>query len=144
VPGRCGNLASSAKCHAIAPTHLECDGSLHHCHEATQTDLGLNDCVIYFCVLFWVQAVLCAVSAGAGGRPRHVSTDEIHGRPLHVTTDEIPSDGCRDACRVAIIVYVPAIYCVHPPLRGYVWVKAGWSRPRHVATDEIPPKRRVW
>ena len=127
-----------------APTHLECDGSLHHCHEATQTDLGLNDCVIYFCVEFWVQAVLCAMSAGAGGQPRHVSTDEFHGRPRHVTTDEIPSDVCHEACRVTIIVYAPAVYCVHPPLRDYVWVKAGWCRPRHVATDEIPPKHRVW
>ena len=84
------------------------------------------------------------MSAGAGGQPRHVSTDEIHGRPRHVTTDEIPSDVCHEACRVTIIVYAPAVYCVHPPLRDYVWVKAGWCRPRHVATDEIPPKRRVW
>ena len=48
---------------------------------------------IYFMCM---QAVLCAMSAGAVGRPRHVSTDETHGRPRH-TTEEIPSDSCREA-----------------------------------------------
>ena len=37
-----------------------------------------------------MQAVLCAVSTGAVGRPRHVSTDETHGRPRHMT-EEIPA-----------------------------------------------------
>nr|CAH0112580.1 unnamed protein product [Daphnia galeata] len=42
------------------------------------------------------MAVLCAMSTGAVGRPRHVSTDETHGRPRHMT-EEIPSDRCREA-----------------------------------------------
>ena len=51
---------------------------------------------VYAIYFMCMQAVLCAMSAGAVGRPRHVSTDETHGRPRHMT-EEIPSDSCREA-----------------------------------------------
>ena len=51
---------------------------------------------VYAIYFMCMQAVLCAVSTGAVGRPRHVSTDETHGRPRHMT-EEIPSDSCREA-----------------------------------------------